>query len=204
MVAKGQSGSESQTGKLLKKAHRKAAPDVEDEILIRLIRTQYSGGGADRAETDNFLAVAHIDARRPTLPSTKLGPESGSEQTPPVRGCVPLLPCFNRPNRPRIYLQFFRLEKNCRMCHRARRMAFWGNSGRCWSCSASRLNPARLHRPKARISFRSLRPVPARRYSRGVHPGDAFPDHAPVGRPRRARRHCATRSVDSRAAQNCV
>ncbi len=61
MVAKGQSTSESHTAHLLKKAHKKAAPDVEDEILIRLARTRY---GHQRSELDNFLAVVRIDVHR--------------------------------------------------------------------------------------------------------------------------------------------
>ena len=61
MVAKGQSSSESRTAHLLKKAHKKAAPDVEDEILLRLARTRY---GHQRSELDNFLAVVRIDAHR--------------------------------------------------------------------------------------------------------------------------------------------
>jgi len=61
MVAKGQSTSASRTAQLLKKAHKKAAPDVEDEILVRLARTRY---GHQRSELDNFLAVVRIDAHR--------------------------------------------------------------------------------------------------------------------------------------------
>ena len=38
-----------------------AAPDEEDEILLRLARTKYK---ATQSELDNFLAVVRIDAHR--------------------------------------------------------------------------------------------------------------------------------------------
>jgi tetratricopeptide (TPR) repeat protein len=64
MVAKGQSHSIEHVGKLLKRAKRSVAPDVEDEILLRLGGTRYKDAGAVRGELDNFLAVVHIDEHR--------------------------------------------------------------------------------------------------------------------------------------------
>ena len=61
MVAKGPSKSESKTARMLQQAHEAAAPDVEDEILTRLARTQY---GVQHTELENFLAVVRIDAHR--------------------------------------------------------------------------------------------------------------------------------------------
>jgi hypothetical protein len=60
MVAKGQSSA----AKLTKKLNRTAAPDVEDEILIRLSGTKYKTGAARRSELDNFIAVSNIDRFR--------------------------------------------------------------------------------------------------------------------------------------------
>jgi tetratricopeptide (TPR) repeat protein len=61
MVAKGQSQS---VAKLMKKVKRTAAPEIEDEILLRLARTKYKADRAEHSELDNFLAVLHIDAHR--------------------------------------------------------------------------------------------------------------------------------------------
>ena len=64
-VAKGRSSNEAQTAKLLKKVSR-AAPDVEDEVLLRLAETHYREKAAQHTELDNFLAVSRIDAHRMT------------------------------------------------------------------------------------------------------------------------------------------
>jgi Flp pilus assembly protein TadD len=64
MVAKGQSHSTGDMAKMLKRLKRAVAPDVEDEILLRLAGTRYKQSGMDRAELDNFLAVVRIDAHR--------------------------------------------------------------------------------------------------------------------------------------------
>ena len=48
----------------LKKASKAAAPAEEDEILVRLARSQYQSGQANYSELDNFMAVARIDAHR--------------------------------------------------------------------------------------------------------------------------------------------
>ncbi len=61
LVAKGQVDSLARTSKLLKKVAKVAAPDEEDEILMRLARTKYK---ATQSELDNFLAVVRIDAHR--------------------------------------------------------------------------------------------------------------------------------------------
>jgi len=65
-VAKGRSSNEMQTAKLLKKVSKAAAPDVEDEVLLRLAETHYSEKSARHTELDNFLAVSRIDAHRMT------------------------------------------------------------------------------------------------------------------------------------------
>ena len=64
MVAKGQSHSIEHTAKMMKKLKRVAAPDVEDEILLRLARTRYKESSLQRSELDNFLAVVRIDEHR--------------------------------------------------------------------------------------------------------------------------------------------
>lgn len=61
LVAKGQVNSVARSAKLLKKVAKVAAPDEEDEILLRLARTRYKG---TQSELDNFLAVVRIDAHR--------------------------------------------------------------------------------------------------------------------------------------------
>ena len=61
LVAKGQVNSVARSAKLLKKVSKVAAPDEEDEILLRLARTRYK---ATQSELDNFLAVVRIEAHR--------------------------------------------------------------------------------------------------------------------------------------------
>jgi len=63
MVAKGQAGT-SALASHLKKMHRVAAPDEEDEILLRLARTHYKSSQTNYSELDNFVAVTRIDAHR--------------------------------------------------------------------------------------------------------------------------------------------
>jgi tetratricopeptide (TPR) repeat protein len=65
MVAKGRSSNESQTTKMMKKVSKVAAPEVEDEILLRLVQTRYHDKFAGHTELENFLSVARIDAHRP-------------------------------------------------------------------------------------------------------------------------------------------
>ena len=64
-VAKGRSTDEVQS-KFLKRVSRSAAPDIEDEVLLRLAQTHYNEKIERHTELDNFLAVARIDAHRVT------------------------------------------------------------------------------------------------------------------------------------------
>ncbi len=61
MVAKGQSDD---VAKMLKQVKRAAAPEVEDQILLRLAGTRYKKAGVVQGELDNFLAVVRIDSHR--------------------------------------------------------------------------------------------------------------------------------------------
>jgi tetratricopeptide (TPR) repeat protein len=64
MVVKGQSNSAVTTAKLVKRVARTAAPEQEDEILIRLVKTRYEESDNNRSQLDNFLAVLRIDLSR--------------------------------------------------------------------------------------------------------------------------------------------
>ena len=64
MVAKGQAPNQMQTTKLLKQVSKAVAPEVEDEVLLRLAETRYSDHGTRLSELDNFLAVTRIDVHR--------------------------------------------------------------------------------------------------------------------------------------------
>ncbi len=64
MVVKGQSRSTGNVAKMMKKLKRAVAPDVEDEILLRLAGTRYKESKTERSELDNFLAVMRIDEHR--------------------------------------------------------------------------------------------------------------------------------------------
>lgn len=63
-VAKGHSSGESQTAKMMKKVSKAVAPEVEDELLLRMAKTRYKDKAARHSELENFLAVARIDAHR--------------------------------------------------------------------------------------------------------------------------------------------
>jgi hypothetical protein len=63
-VAKGHSSGESQTAKMMKKVSKALAPDVEDELLLRMAKTRYKDKIARHSELENFLAVARIEAHR--------------------------------------------------------------------------------------------------------------------------------------------
>src|SRR5579872_25034 len=63
-VAKGRSSNANQTAKMLNRVAKAAAPDVEDEILLRLVQTHYKGKLSKQTELANFLAVARVDAHR--------------------------------------------------------------------------------------------------------------------------------------------
>jgi len=64
MVAKGRSTSTTQTAKMLNKMAKVVAPELEDEILLRLVQTHYKGRFTRQTELANFLAVARINAHR--------------------------------------------------------------------------------------------------------------------------------------------
>lgn len=63
-VAKGHSSGESQTAKMMKKVSKAVAPEVEDELLLRMAKTRYKDKVARHSELENFLAVARINAHR--------------------------------------------------------------------------------------------------------------------------------------------
>lgn len=64
MVARGQSRSTEHAAKMIKKLNRVAAPDVEDDILLRLAHTRYKDLEEQRTELANFMAVVRIDEHR--------------------------------------------------------------------------------------------------------------------------------------------
>jgi Flp pilus assembly protein TadD len=64
MVAKGHSASTSSVGKMTRKLKKSAAPDDEDEILIRLANTAYKAESHQFSELANFIAVTQIDEQR--------------------------------------------------------------------------------------------------------------------------------------------
>jgi tetratricopeptide (TPR) repeat protein len=64
MVAKGKSGSVETTERRLKKLSRVTTPELEDEILLRLLKGMYRQGGARYQEWQNLLAVVRVDAVR--------------------------------------------------------------------------------------------------------------------------------------------
>jgi Tfp pilus assembly protein PilF len=66
MVAHGQSDSADKTSRLLRKVAKVTTPEVEDEVLVRLMRTSYSSSSQERSELDNFLAVSSLESHRAT------------------------------------------------------------------------------------------------------------------------------------------
>ena len=64
MVVNGTSRNSGKTAKMIRKLKKTAAPDVEDDILIRLAKTRYKVEGLHHSELDNFLAVVRIDSHR--------------------------------------------------------------------------------------------------------------------------------------------
>ncbi len=64
MVAKGHNAAGSSVAKMTRKIKRAAAPDDEDEILIRLANTEYKAQHREQSELANFVAVSRIDAER--------------------------------------------------------------------------------------------------------------------------------------------
>ena len=65
LVAKNQSSTVQATDRRLKKLSRVTTPDVEDDILLQLIRTEFVEHGSRLAAWQNFLAVVRIEAARP-------------------------------------------------------------------------------------------------------------------------------------------
>ncbi len=92
MVAKGQA-SASAMASHLKKVSKVAAPDEEDEVLLRLARTHYKSSQSSFSELDNFVAVARIDAHR----SDPLDDASAlllADQFSENRGAYPYFACL--------------------------------------------------------------------------------------------------------------
>jgi tetratricopeptide (TPR) repeat protein len=64
MLAKGKSSSVQTTERRLKKLSRVTTPEVEDEILLRLVRGSYTQSGLRYGEWQNLLAVIRVDQER--------------------------------------------------------------------------------------------------------------------------------------------
>jgi hypothetical protein len=64
MLAKGKSGSVETTERRLKKLSRVTTPEVEDEILLRLLKNSYRQGNVRYEEWQNLLAVMRVDRMR--------------------------------------------------------------------------------------------------------------------------------------------
>ncbi|MEX2264108.1 MAG: hypothetical protein WD696_19295 [Bryobacteraceae bacterium] len=65
MVAKGQTPSSvERTEGRLRRLSRVTTPELEDEILLRLIKIEYMSGGKRLGAWQNFLAVARVEAAR--------------------------------------------------------------------------------------------------------------------------------------------
>ncbi|HXB75082.1 MAG TPA: hypothetical protein VNY05_43015 [Candidatus Acidoferrales bacterium] len=64
MLAKGKSGSVETTERRLKKLSRVTTPELEDEILLRLVRNSYTQSGLRYGEWQNLLAVIRVDEGR--------------------------------------------------------------------------------------------------------------------------------------------
>ena len=63
-MAKGKSGSVETTERRLKKLSRVTTPQVEDEILLRLLKNSYRQGNVKYEEWQNLLAVVRVDRMR--------------------------------------------------------------------------------------------------------------------------------------------
>ena len=64
LVAKGGSSDTDQVSKLLRIATKKALPEVEDEILLRLLDTEYEVDGGKFNQVENFLALVRLERHR--------------------------------------------------------------------------------------------------------------------------------------------
>ena len=60
MVARGQADA----SRLARKLPRKAVPEVEDDILIRVVKTKFQSPKGQRSQVDKFLAAARLDQLR--------------------------------------------------------------------------------------------------------------------------------------------
>ncbi len=63
-LAKGNSFDEEHVARISEKTSRTAPPEVEDEILLRLLATHYKSHSVTSSELDVFLTVAGVDAHR--------------------------------------------------------------------------------------------------------------------------------------------
>ena len=63
-VAKGNASDDRHVAKMMKKVSRTATPDIEDDVLLRLVATRYKSHSVVSSELDNFLSIAGIDAHR--------------------------------------------------------------------------------------------------------------------------------------------
>ena len=63
MVAKGSSNSD-QIEKLLKRARKALAPDMEDEILLKMLDKNYDVDNVQHNESENFIAIVRMDKHR--------------------------------------------------------------------------------------------------------------------------------------------
>ncbi len=64
MVAKGRSKSIDNVNRLLRRVAKVARPDVEDEILLKMLETRYSVEGHEFSQVENFLAVVRLEQHR--------------------------------------------------------------------------------------------------------------------------------------------
>jgi hypothetical protein len=64
MLAKGKSGSVATTERRLKNLSRVTTPELEDEILLRLIRNSYRQSAVQYGEWQNLLAVVRVEQAR--------------------------------------------------------------------------------------------------------------------------------------------
>jgi len=89
LVAKGGSSDTGQVSNLLRKATKKALPEVEDEILLRLLDTEYEVDGAKFNQVENFLAIVRLERHR-THPLDEATALLLSQNYAKYRGVFPL------------------------------------------------------------------------------------------------------------------
>jgi len=89
LVAKGGSSDTGQVSKLLRKATKKALPEVEDEILLRLLDTEYEADGSELNQVENFLGVVRLERHR-TQPMDESAALLLSQNYARYRGVFPL------------------------------------------------------------------------------------------------------------------